>query len=179
MAVPSVTQNLNPTPPNPHKHKMKKFIFFLLLTATMFACQRKAVAQSLIPLKTSGGALFDTLSDAGTVTFTTAANAISANRTGAYGIQFKATNVSGTSTYKVLVQGSLDGTNFVNVNQVAGTTGVRTDTLQVTSGSPAYWIFRVTPNASNNAGKFRYLRLRFVGTGTQKTRITDVYAINE
>ena len=158
---------------------MKKYIFFLLLTASFVACQRKAEAQSLIPLKTNSGALFDTLSNAGTSAFRTAANALSANATGSYAIQFKSTNISGTSTFKVIVQGSLDGTNYVNVNQVAGTTGVRTDTLQVTAGSPVYWIFRVTPNASNNAGKFRYLRLYFVGTGTQKTRITDVYAINE
>lgn len=157
---------------------MKKFIFLMLLTIGAMACNDTS-AQSLIPLKTNAGVLFDTLSNAGTVAFKTAANALSANQAGAYAVQFKANNISGTSTFKVLVQGSLDGTNYINVNQVAGTTGVRCDTLQVTAGDPSFWIFRITPNASNNAGKFRYLRLYFVGTGTQKTRITDVYAINE
>ena len=169
---------------------MKKFLFFLLLTASFVACQRKAEAQSLIPLTGSNtSANFDTLTNAGTVYFTTATNALSANRTSGYAVQFKLTNLSGTSTFKVILQGSLDGTNWTNIHQVAGTDGINCDTLQVTSGSPATWIFRVQPGSTHsvtsstfwhtNAGKVRRLRLAFVGTGTQSTRLSSVYLIND
>lgn len=157
---------------------MKKYIFILLLTIGAMACNDTS-AQSLIPLKTASGVLFDTISNTGSVTFVSAANALSANRTGSYALQFKATRVSGTQTYKAVIQGSLDGSNWTNINQVAGTTGIRTDSLQVTADTPSYWIFRISANASNNAGKLRYIRIFFKGDSTQKTRISDVYLIND
>ena len=84
-------------------------------------------------------------------------------------------NVSGTSTFKVILQGSIDGVNFTNMHQVAGTTGVNCDTLQVTSLAPSTWIFNANQTkASSNTGRVKVIRLAFVGTGTQKTYIYNV-----
>lgn len=169
---------------------MKRFTLALMAMLLMVACQEKAQGQTLIPLIGSNtGATFDTLKNANTVYFTSAANALSANRSGKYAIQFSAANVSGTSTYKVILQGTLDGTNWTNIHQVAGTNGIHCDTLQVTAGVPSSWIFRAhtgsvnTPTSSTmlltNAGRFRRIRVAFVGTGTQVTRIPAVYIMNE
>ena len=169
---------------------MKKLIFAFLMVMGFTACNNTANAQSLIPFVGSNtSAAFDTLTNANTVYFTSATNALNANRTGGYAVCFKATNVSGTSTFKVILQGSQDGTNWTNVHQVAGTNGINCDTLQVTSASPATWVFRIRPGSihsvtdstwvATNAGKFKRLRLAFVGTGTQSTRITNVYALND
>lgn len=165
---------------------MKKILFFLAVAMATITTQ----AQSIIPFYGSNtAAQYDTLTNANTVYFTCAANALSANRSSNYAIQFKATNLSGTSTFKVILQGTIDGTNWTNVHQIAGTDGIHCDTLQVTSLSPATWIFRINPLVnktptsstylSTNAGKFRRLRVAFVGTGTQSTRIYPVYGINE
>lgn len=163
-----------------------KRLFLALIMALSFSVN----AQTLSPAYGSNtSALFDTLSDASTVYFTTVARALNANKTGAYSVTFKATNISGTSTFKVILQGTLDGTNWTNIHQVAGTDGIHCDTLQVTSLSPANWIFRIMPGSAHsvtsstylytNAGKFARIRLKIVGTGTQKTRITDVYVVND
>lgn len=139
---------------------MKKFIFFMLLTTALFACQRKASAQSLIKLY-SGSAIFDTLTNTGTVSFKTLANAISANRTGGYAVQFKATAVSGTQTYKAIYKGSLDGTNWFPF-----------DTVQVTAGVPSFWVARISE-------KWRFIGIDFKGDSSQKTRFDSLYLINE
>jgi len=165
---------------------MKKILFLSILMAFIAT----ANAQTLIPLYGSNtSANYDTITNAGTVYFTTATNALSANKTGEYSIQFKCANVSGTSTFKAILQGSNDGTNWTNVHQVEGTNGIHCDTLQVTSASPATWVFRIRPGSVHsvststflytNAGKFKNLRVAFVGTGTQVTRISSVYAMND
>lgn len=120
------------------------------------------------------GTRTDTLSDAGTLYFTTPISSLLSEKTGSYRVQYASTNVSGTSTFKVILQGSIDGTNFTNMHQVSGTTGVNCDTLQVTSLAPANWIFRSYGNGTTNAGRVKVVRLAFIGTGTQKTYIYNV-----
>lgn len=120
------------------------------------------------------GTKSDTLSNAGTLYFTTPISALLSEKTGSYRVQYASANVSGTSTFKVILQGSIDGVNFTNMHQVAGTTGVNCDTLQVTSLAPANWIFRSYGNGTTNAGRVKVVRLAFIGTGTQKTYIYNV-----
>ena len=120
------------------------------------------------------GTRTDTLSNAETLYFTSPISSLLSEKTGSYRVQYASTNVSGTSTFKVILQGSIDGVNFTNMHQVAGTTGVNCDTLQVTSLAPANWIFRSYGNGTTNAGRVKVVRLAFVGTGTQKTYIYNV-----
>ncbi len=168
---------------------MKKLLF-VLLTILAVSCNKTANSQTLITMfGSTSGTNVDTLNDAGTIYFTTATNALNANKTSDYRIQFKATNVSGTSTFRVILQGSLDGTNWTNIHQVEGTNGINCDTLQVTALVPAFWVFNVRKRAiksltsstylHTNAGRFNRLRIAVVGTGTQKTTISSVFAINE
>ena len=165
---------------------MKKILFLSIIMALVATTQ----AQTLIPLLGSNtSARYDTLTNAGTVYFTTPTNALNANKTGTYSIQWKARNVSGTSTFKVVVLGTINGSDYVPVHGVAGTDGIHCDTLQVTALSPASSIFRIQSGSRHsvttstytftNAGKFRGLRLLFIGTGTQVTPIDYVYAIND
>jgi len=120
----------------------------------------------------------DTLSDAATMYFTSPINALN-NKSSNYTIQFTNANVSGTSTFKAILQGTIDGTNYFNLHGNAGTNGIQCDTLQVTAASPATFMFNAHLNESTNAGKVKRLRLKFVGTGTQKTRIGQVQAFVE
>ena len=120
------------------------------------------------------GTRTDTLSNAETLYFTSPISSLLSEKTGSYRVQYASTNVSGTSTFKVILQGSIDGVNFTNMHQVAGTTGVNCDTLQVTALAPANWIFRSYGNGTTNAGRVKVVRLAFVGTGTQKTYIYNV-----
>ena len=150
---------------------MKKFIFFLSIVALCFiGCQEKANAQvKMFGSHTS----FDTVTNAGTTYLTTQANAINVGKSGRYRVSLKVTNISGTSTFKAILQGSLDGTNWVNYFGTAGTNGIQCDTLQVTSASPGYFIWSLTPTPTvlSNWGRVLYLRLACVGTGTQSTRV--------
>lgn len=130
---------------------------------------------------TGSDASTDTITNAGTVYLTTAAGAL-IGKPSTIRIQCPWTNISGTSTFKVVLQGTIDGTNWTNVHQVPGTNGVNCDTLQVTALSPANWVFTIRPGSTHsevfgslqyatNAGKFTALRLACIGTGTQSTKV--------
>lgn len=148
---------------------MKKLFFLVALALTT------ALSYGQISLISSiDGTKSDTLSDAGTLYFTTPISSLLSEKTGSYRVQYTSTNVSGTSTFKVILQGSIDGVNYTNMHQVSGTTGVNCDTLQVTSLAPANWIFRSYGNGTTNAGRVKVVRLAFIGTGTQKTYIYNV-----
>jgi hypothetical protein len=149
---------------------MKKVFFLVMLTLTT------ALSYGQVSLISSiDGTKSDTLSNAGTLYFTSPINALLSEKTGSYRVQYASENVSGTSTFKVILQGSIDGVNFTNMHQVAGTTGVNCDTLQVTSLAPSTWIFNANQTkASSNTGRVKVIRLAFVGTGTQKTYIYNV-----
>jgi hypothetical protein len=149
---------------------MKKFLFFILIASCLMACQEKTQAQAKLY---GSNTFFDTVTNAGTTYLTTQAGAINVGKSGKYRVALKTTNISGTSTYKAILQGSLDGTNWVNYYGTAGTNGIQCDTLQVTSAAPAYfiWSLNPTPTVLSNWGRVLYLRVACVGTGTQSTRV--------
>lgn len=147
---------------------MKKILFLIMMAFTLFACNEKATAQTAL---NGSHVAYDTITDAGTTYLTTPANVCNSGKSGEYQIALLTTNISGTSTFKAILQSSIDGTNYANHFGVAGTTGIGCDTLQVTSASPGYFIFNAVPTASTAAGRRLYFRLKCVGTGTQSTRI--------
>lgn len=122
----------------------------------------------------------DTITNAGT-TYLTSPSLFSYT-TGKVAVSLLTANVSGTSTFKAILQGSNDGTNWNLVHGVAGTNGILCDTLQVTSAAPAYHTFVAYPGAVKsvtdstflytNAARYIYYRLACVGTGTQSTIIS-------
>jgi hypothetical protein len=151
---------------------MKKILLLMMLTlSTAIASQAQITLISSVD-----GTVTDTLSDASTMYFTTPINALANSQSNVYRIQFTNANISGTSTFKAIYQSTIDGTNWTNMHQVAGTTGIACDTLQVTSASPASFIFASMPSTTTNAGKAKRIRIKFVGTGTQKTYISGVQA---
>lgn len=155
---------------------MKKILFIAMIIGS-FATQTKAQVGQI---RFSGSdATTDTITNAGTVYLT------SEDLTGkgytSFAVQIPFTNISGTSTFKVISQCTLDGTNWTNLHAVPGTNGILCDTLQVTSGAPANWIFRAQPrsvtSASSstfyytNAGYCKKIRFAHVGAGSQSTRV--------
>jgi hypothetical protein len=155
---------------------MKKVLFLVMLTLTTAMASMAQISF----VSSIDGTQTDTLVNAGTLSFTSPINALS-KLGSSYTIQFKGANVSGTSTYKVVLRGTIDGTNYVPLHGVgvAGTNGIQCDTLQVTSGSPASFIFNAHQNESTNAGKVKRLQLFFIGTGTQVSPIGPVQAFVE
>jgi hypothetical protein len=149
---------------------MKKLFFFIITVLCFTACNEKATAQAKLY---GSHTYFDTVTNAGTTYLTTQKGAINVGKSGRYRVALKTTNISGTSTYKAVLQGSLDGTNWVNFYGTAGTNGIQCDTLQVTSAAPAYfiWSLNPTPTVLSNWGRVLYLRVACVGTGTQSTRV--------
>jgi hypothetical protein len=150
---------------------MKKFIFAIMALLCFTACNQKANAQ--LPYLYGSDTFFDTVTNAGTTYLTSQLSAIKSNQSGRYRVSLKTTNISGTSTFKAILQGSLNGSDWVNFYGTAGQTGIQCDTLQVTSASPAYfiWSLNPTPTVLSNWGRVMYLRIACVGTGTQSTRV--------
>lgn len=158
---------------------MKKYIFIIIAAAFAMSTQT-ASAQGKAITMAGSDAVTDTITNAGTTYLTSPS--LAAYASGAVSISLKTTNVSGTSTFKAILQGSHDGTNWVNVHGVAGTNGINCDTLQVTSAAPAYWISNIAPGSVKSVtdstflytGATRYLFIRWtcVGTGTQSTIIS-------
>jgi hypothetical protein len=149
---------------------MKKLFFFIITVLCFTACNQKANAQTKLY---GSHTLFDTVTNAGTTYLTTQKGVINAGKSGRYRVALKTTNISGTSTFKAILQGSFNGTDWVNFYGTAGTTGIQCDTLQVTSAAPAYfiWSLNPTPTVLSNWGRVLYLRVACVGTGTQSTRV--------
>ena len=156
---------------------MKKGLLIVMLALTTAL---SSMAQITL-ISSIDGTVSDTLSNAGTLYFTTPINALANSESSVYRVQFSNANISGTSTFKAIYQCTIDGTNWVNMHSVAGTTGIACDTLQVTAASPASFIFASMPSTTTNAGKAKRIRIAFVGTGTQKTYISGVqaYAIED
>ena len=157
---------------------MKKIILILAVALTSFAQTTEAQTGQI--RFTGSDATTDTVTDAGTVYLT------SEDLTGkgytSYDVQIPFTNISGTSTFKVIKQCTLDGSNWTNMNQVAGTDGIGgADTLQVTSLVPPNWIFRDHPNQirsitsstflHTNSGMCMKIRYKVIGAGTGVTKI--------
>lgn len=148
---------------------MRKFILSIMAVLCFTAFGQKATAQ-VITLNGSH-ATTDTVTNTGTTDLTTAAGVLTKMTNGKYRVAFKITNVSGTSSLRAIVQGSLDGQNWVNYFGNAGTNGVQCDTLTITSAAPAYhiWALNQTNDSKSNWGRVLFLRVRCIGTATQST----------
>lgn len=159
---------------------MKKYILAIISILCLAACNEKASAQGKAITMTGSHASTDTITNAGTVYLTSPS--LAAYSSGKFAVSLLTANVSGTSTFKAILQGSQDGTNWVNVHGIAGTDGINCDTLQVTSAAPAYHTFAVIPGSVKsvtsstflytNASRYLYLRVACVGTGTQSTIVS-------
>jgi len=161
---------------------MKRIFLLMVAIVGLISCQpTNANAQITLSAATTG---LDSVLNAGTTYFKTAAGALNKDSRGNYRFVFTAANVSGTSTFKVLVQGSMDGTTWFALTKVPGTDGNNCDTLQCTSvTTAAQFTMTSIPGSAkytyaltqwNTGGRVLYLRLAFVGTGTQVTRISNV-----
>lgn len=100
--------------------------------------------------------------------------------------EFSVKNLSGTSTFTVLEEGSMNGTDWYPCNGPSlglGTDGRITDSLSISSASSTTTQYTCT--ALTGAAKFingtlryslftpfNYYRLKLVGTGTQSTQIS-------
>ena len=150
---------------------------FMLITLMAFSVS--VSAQSKAITMNGSHTTFDTVTNAGTTYLTSPS--LAAYTTGNFAVSLLSANVSGTSTYKAILQGSQDGTNWVNVHGIAGTNGINCDTLQVTSAAPAYFTFNIRPGSVKSvtdstflytgATRYLYLRVACVGTGTQVTTV--------
>lgn len=159
--------------------KNLKLVMLTLLTALLFALSTKVEAQVL--LKSDGNSAYiDTITNAGTESFTTPANSINVGVEGKYRLHFDMTNISGTSTFKVVVHSRAHTTGSYGLHyKNAGTTGIQCDTLQVTAGSPASWDFDLRPIEGTNAGRALSFKVYFIGAGTQSTQIKNVALITQ
>lgn len=145
---------------------MKKII---ILMAFMLVAFTQANAQ--VWTLNGSDATTDTVTDAGTTYLTS--GSLVANKSGKYSVALVVANISGTSTFKAILQGSVDGTNWSNYFGTAGTTGLGCDTLQVTSAAPAYFVWNSAyPVSGASGGRRLYMRIKCVGTGTQSTRVS-------
>lgn len=157
---------------------MKKILFAaLVLLSTSFMAQAQQVQNITF---TGSDAATDTILNTGTVYLT------SMDLTGkafdAYDIQLYVVSDSGTSTFKAIIQETINGTAWTNVHGVAGTDGINCDTLQVTAGAPAGHIFRIRPGSVHsitdstfrytNAGPGNKVRIVCIGGAGQKTRVS-------
>jgi hypothetical protein len=124
---------------------------------------------------------FDTVTNAGTTYLTSPS--LAAYENGKFAVALYTTNISGTSTFKAIVQGSNNGgTTWENVFHVPGTDGINCDTLQVTAADPAGHSWNLQPMAVKSVSsstflytactRFLQLRIACVGTGTQSTRVS-------
>jgi len=160
---------------------MKKVLFIAVVMLMGYA----ATAQ-IVTLKGSH-ANTDTLDDAGTVYLTTPEGSLNNNKYGSYDLQFAITNVSGTTAGTAILQGSIDGSNWQNVFKTSiGTDGVHCDSLTI-SGATNH-IYNIFPGATKisggvtyptNAGRRLWLRIKFVGTGTQRSIVSGKLIFSE
>lgn len=121
---------------------MKKFLSVLLIAALAFIAPQ-ANAQSSVLVSST-----DTLTNADTVYISLP------TATGGYyavGIQAVVTRVSGTAAGTAIIQGSLDGTNYVDIG---------TDTLTFSNAVTNTKVWAITPSV------YQYHRVKFISSGT-------------
>lgn len=123
---------------------MKKILFALaIIMATTVITAQHVQAQSSVLVSST-----DTLTNADTTTISLP------TATGGYyavGIQAVITRVSGTAAGTAIIQGSLDGTNYVDIG---------TDTLTLTNQVTNTKIWALTPSV------YQYHRVKFISAGT-------------
>lgn len=130
---------------------MKKLLSILALVAVFAFSGVESKAQSAVLISST-----DTLNDAETVYISLP------TLTGGYyaiGIQAKVTKVSGTVAGTAIIQGSLDGTNYVTIGS---------DTLTFSDQATNTKVWAITPSV------YQYHRVKFVSSGTQVS-IPKVY----
>jgi hypothetical protein len=166
------------------KMKNLKLGMLTLFTALIFIACNPVNTQAQVILKSdSYGFVTDTIGSGETISFTTPANTINAGVEGKYRLHFDMTNISGTSTFKVVVHsrayagtGAAYGLHYKN----AGTTGIQCDTLQVTAGVPASWDFDLRPIEGTNAGRAVGFKVYFISpVAAQATLIKNVAIITQ
>lgn len=158
---------------------MKKILILLMLavsTATISNAQINCVG--------SNGLTTDTLDNAETIYFTTPANSLNAATSGKYVVQLTSTKISGTCTFSIVLEGTIDGTNYFKIHGIPGADGINCDTLTVTNTTGTVgWKINSFPGAVkyvyaatyySGASRVIRLRVRIVGTGTQSTKIASV-----
>lgn len=121
---------------------MKKLLSVLLIAALAFIAPQVNAQSSVLISST------DTLNDVETV------NIALPTATGGYyavGIQAVVTKVSGTVAGTAIIQGSLDGTNWVNIGS---------DTLTLSNVTTNTKVWAITPSV------YQYHRVQFVSSGT-------------
>lgn len=158
----------------------------------IFALNSNAQTKRGITLYSSTyGNAIDTV--AGNVTpiyFVTAEGNTATSKTGKYVITFLKTEISGTSSINVVLQGSYDGTNWFRLTGASGTDGQNCDTLAIPDGTGATAYKMMTwPGGTkylssatytqtiwtSGACFVPYLRVAFNGVGaTQSTQIKNV-----
>lgn len=173
---------------------MKKVFLILALTiGALVSCNHKSTAQTIQLTGTNAySTVIDTLTNANTIYFKTAVGSAGAAKLATlkdanYRFYFTATNVSGTSTFNVVQEGSMNGTDWYKMNNLPGTDGYCSDTLLCSSVTAAVqktlcstvrcvkYVYGATQGSQS--GRWLYVRLRFVGQGTQSTKISNVYVV--
>lgn len=163
----------------------------LMSSAILFGCQRKADCQVQLFSAGTGGNIanittrtFDTLVNTTTDYFITKTNELNKSTVSNYVHYFTATTLTGTpATVTVVQEGSFNGTNWFKLTGASGTDGNNCDTLTFTPTTATQ--YKMTSNVGggkfvygvnwfNVGSRVLYTRLRFVPSGTQTVRITDV-----
>lgn len=170
---------------------MKKYIILLSL-GLIFALNSTAQNKRSITLYSStyGNAIDTVAGNSTPIYFVSAEGNTMISRSGKYVVTFLKTEISGTSSINVVLQGSNDGTNWFRLTGASGTDGVNCDTIAVpdATGATAYrfsvWPggYKYLPSATyaqtiftSGACYVPYLRVAFNGVGaTQSTKIENV-----
>lgn len=139
---------------------MKKIF---LISAFAFSLIASAQSNKVVNLLSSYGKTSDTLTNS-------TANYLSiplASKYQTISVQPRVTKISGTCTYTVTLQGSIDGTNYLDITNTG-------DSLMATTTST------VTPTTNvmiiANPG-YTYIRLKGIGTGTMSATFSAVMMV--
>lgn len=157
---------------------MKKLIP-MLLCAIMFAGTASA---QLITMKGANNLAVDTITVAGGTKYMTSASGVlnTIGKAGRYDIQATVTNDSGAATGFMVLQSTLNGTNWTNHYMRAGTDGIVCDSVGVSGTKTHIWhvepdaVYRETTNAtSTNSGRRLQFRVLFYLAATGRNRISS------
>jgi len=134
---------------------MKKFIFLLAFVALAFSANAQVVA-----MKATTGNTSDTVTNTGTEVLSAQVNGYNKVVT----VQVLITRLSGTLAGNVVLQGSLDGTTYTTLTQVAQPSN--NDTVTLTNVAATSCIYVIEPS------KYLYYRVSVTGSGTMTARIS-------
>lgn len=156
-------------------------VFLALTSAILFSCNHTAKSQVILKSDSYGLAL-DTVINTETISFTTPPNSILSGVEGKYRIHFDMANVSGTSTFKVVLHSRAAGCSTCGYSlhyKNAGTTGIQCDTLEITALDKTTFDWDIRPIEGTNAGRAVDFKLYFIQAVTGKTQIKNVSLITQ